>query len=331
MKKRSSYTLTVILLVCFVSVFLFTRMGIASDTTYTLENTRLQPGCSGSVTVNLSNPYHSIEDVFQFDLVAEGGYLDCTACTPTDRHPGEQYCAAVDLGNGRCRVIMGVADNCLSAGDGALFIISYDVSSDAPVEDLFDLNFENVVTPQVCNGSGLTVSSEDGFTCYTNAGDVHPDNGEQNCGDCDVDIYDWYAMPDIINEIGTECQELRADVPTGIPPNCSAPNGVINIIDMNSIERKVDYPYPLGNCIDYVGNDPEYDGVATSSDNCWKTYNPSQTDSDSDDYGDACDNCPNDCNDEQLDADGDGIGDVCDNPNDDGCGGCGQPTCEQEC
>ena len=40
-------------------------------------------------------------------------------------------------------------------------------------------------------------------------------------------------------------------------------------------------------------------------------------------------NCPDKCNSEQLDADGDSIGDVCDP--DPGCGGGGQPVCEQEC
>jgi hypothetical protein len=56
-----------------------------------------------------------------------------------------------------------------------------------------------------------------------------------------------------------------------------------------------------------------------------------QEDTDEDGKGDVCDNCPNNCNTEQLDADTDGIGDVCDDPNNDGCGGCGQPTCETPC
>ena len=54
-----------------------------------------------------------------------------------------------------------------------------------------------------------------------------------------------------------------------------------------------------------------------------------QNDMDADGKGDVCDNCPNNCNSQQLDADSDSIGDVCDTTP--GCGGCGQPQCEQEC
>jgi hypothetical protein len=56
-----------------------------------------------------------------------------------------------------------------------------------------------------------------------------------------------------------------------------------------------------------------------------------QEDSDGDGIGDVCDNCPTICNPQQFDADGDGIGDVCDDPNNDGCGGNGQPLCEKPC
>jgi hypothetical protein len=54
-------------------------------------------------------------------------------------------------------------------------------------------------------------------------------------------------------------------------------------------------------------------------------------DSDTDGHCDFEDNCPAACNTQQLDADKDGSGDVCDDPNNDGCGGCGEPLCEQGC
>ena len=61
------------------------------------------------------------------------------------------------------------------------------------------------------------------------------------------------------------------------------------------------------------------------------TTTTSIPDTDSDGILDNVDNCPNICNTQQLDADGDLIGDVCDDPNNDGCGGCGQPLCETPC
>ena len=50
-------------------------------------------------------------------------------------------------------------------------------------------------------------------------------------------------------------------------------------------------------------------------------------DTDSDCICNDIDNCPDTWNSEQLDADTDGTGDLCDN--DPGCGGCGQPACEE--
>jgi hypothetical protein len=97
--------------------------------------------------------------------------------------------------------------------------------------------------------------------------------------------------------------------------------------------------------------DTDGDDVPDYQDNCPTVYNPDQADIDLDGIGDVCDycqgngvydtdndghcdledNCPTTCNPQQLDADGDGIGDLCDDPNNDGCGGCGEPECEQAC
>jgi len=76
-------------------------------------------------------------------------------------------------------------------------------------------------------------------------------------------------------------------------------------------------------------NDADQDGIEDPVDNCPATANPDQGDGDMDGIGSACDNCPETCNSQQLDADVDGAGDVCDTSP--GCGGCGQPACEQEC
>lgn len=53
-------------------------------------------------------------------------------------------------------------------------------------------------------------------------------------------------------------------------------------------------------------------GILNSRDNCPKTPNPDQRDSDGDGLGDACDNCPNTPNPNQFDSDSDLVGDVCD-------------------
>jgi len=78
-----------------------------------------------------------------------------------------------------------------------------------------------------------------------------------------------------------------------------------------------------------AGFDSDGDGIADASDNCPAVFNPDQADGDMDGVGNVCDNCPTKCNVWQKDADSDGVGDVCDTTP--GCGGCGQPACEQQC
>ncbi|MDH4157308.1 MAG: thrombospondin type 3 repeat-containing protein, partial [candidate division Zixibacteria bacterium] len=86
----------------------------------------------------------------------------------------------------------------------------------------------------------------------------------------------------------------------------------------------------------YDPEDPDYDWVIGSADNCPTVFNPYQEDADADGIGDSCDvctdldgdgagdpgypantcqtdNCPQLANPTQADADGDGLGDACDN------------------
>jgi hypothetical protein len=106
-------------------------------------------------------------------------------------------------------------------------------------------------------------------------------------------------------------------------------------LDANSIPLDTDgdgIPDSSDNCPTVPNanqQDSDSDGVGNVCDNCPTVSNPTQADIDADGFGDACDNCPSICNPLQLNADGDGLGDVCDSTP--GCGGCGQPLCEQWC
>jgi hypothetical protein len=70
-------------------------------------------------------------------------------------------------------------------------------------------------------------------------GDIEPGEsapGAGDCGDGDVDIFD--ILEEVAFALGTKtpdsCQAVRANVPTGTPPNCLDPDeeGVIDILDI---------------------------------------------------------------------------------------------------
>jgi len=63
---------------------------------------------------------------------------------------------------------------------------------------------------------------------------------------------------------------------------------------------------------DVCDDDLDGDGVANGTDNCRVVFNSAQLNSDLDGLGDACDNCPFGSNAGQTDSDLDGIGDRCD-------------------
>ena len=113
-------------------------------------------------------------------------------------------CYDMDLGN---------CDECIEIdGTNIVVVDEYGYQVDALIGDL------GTICPYVC-------------------GDVDPGEsspGAGDCGDADVDIFDILEEVDIaLNDNADACQVgPRSDVPTGTPPYCTDPDGVVNILDI---------------------------------------------------------------------------------------------------
>ena len=91
--------------------------------------------------------------------------------------------------------------------------------------------------------SSQATPSQSGVTIV--CGDIYPDKsleennygyigGDSNCGDGKVDIFDVIESIDIALDIGvhSDCQLTRADLPTGKPPQCLDPDGIVDVFDI---------------------------------------------------------------------------------------------------
>ena len=89
-----------------------------------------------------------------------------------------------------------------------------------------------------------------GTPCPANqgCGDLYPDEsypGAMDCGDGATDIFD--ILEGVALALGEKtpdaCQTERANVPTGTPPYCVAPDEAINVLDiMVIIDMALDRP-----------------------------------------------------------------------------------------
>ncbi len=72
-----------------------------------------------------------------------------------------------------------------------------------------------------------------------------------DCGNGKVDIFDVLAAIDITLGIGeySDCQFSKADVPTGMPPECIDPDGEIDIFDIIVV---IDVVLERENCCNYI-------------------------------------------------------------------------------
>jgi hypothetical protein len=84
-------------------------------------------------------------------------------------------------------------------------------------------------------------------------GDVYPPEAvsdAENCGDDTIDLLDLVTAVDFVMEATSpnDCQASRADVPIGTPPNCLAPDGKIDTLDLMVI---IDMMSNRQNCCNY--------------------------------------------------------------------------------
>ena len=194
------------------------------------------PGSQGNpVKVMLDNQNYKVGGI-ELDICDVDNYLTCTACENTERISGFR-CTINERENGCCGVTI-VSDSgaLIEKGTGPLFILKYDVSEGAPGGGCRSLDPENEnVLDELRNV--LAVNKYSGKFCFFICGDMYPEEshpGASDCGEGAVDIFDVIEAIDIALGIGahSNCQLSKADLPTGTPPHCLDPDGIVDIFDI---------------------------------------------------------------------------------------------------
>jgi hypothetical protein len=218
----------------------------AADFTLTKESGFYQPPAGDEVVtiknrICLNNPDVLIGGI-QFDLVDDPDCLTCIDCELTERTVMFD-CVVLELPDGSCRVIMFCKNPGCAINPGECNIVTVVMQTNGNEECGDGCIAETITNIVASDYDGFALAGADGSPAGTPAtlcpvvcGDVcPPGSGEANdCGDGVVDIYDIMCEVDFALTATTanECQLPRADVPTGTPPNCFAPDGEINILDI---------------------------------------------------------------------------------------------------
>jgi hypothetical protein len=198
--------------------------------------------------VCLSNPDVLVGGI-QFDLCDEPDCLECIACELTERTVMFD-CVTTELPNGCCRVIMFCKNPGCAINPGLCDIVTVVQQTKCPYPEectgCIDEGFENIVAGDY-NGYPLATGSIAGTLCPVVCGDICPPGSGAvdaiDCGNGIIDIYDIMCEVDLAlnadcsgagDPLGgaNDCQAPRADVPTGTPPNCTAPDGCVDIMDI---------------------------------------------------------------------------------------------------
>ena len=218
----------------------------SADVTLIKDDGYYQPPAWGEVAtiknpVCLDNPDNLVGGI-QFDLCDSPDCLECVDCELTERTVMFD-CEAVELANGCCRVLMFCKNPGCAINPGLCDIVTVvlqtKAGAPAACDDVcIEETFENIVVSDY-DGFELAGAGTPGVLCPVSCGDICPPGAgtSNDCGDGVVDIYDImcevdFALADDPMAEPNACQLPRADVPTGTPPECTAPDGAINILDI---------------------------------------------------------------------------------------------------
>jgi len=186
----------------------------------------------------------------QVDLCEEisGSPINCSTCVGCEMTERTKLfdCAVHERDDGCCRVIIfskhpdGVINPAICS------IVKIDNTFCNPNEpecpkECTTTNCVRIVPTnlKIADISGYPLAAEGiaGEVCFLKCGDVYPPEstpGANDCGDGKVDIFDILEEADLA--LGTKtpdtCQMIRAEVPTGTPPQCHDPDGEIDIFDV---------------------------------------------------------------------------------------------------
>ena len=211
-----------------------------------------EPGSTDSVVeVSLTNAV-DIAGI-QVDICNMDNYLSLQSVELTDRTAGFTCDSQDDYPQAGCArlVLYSQAGSVIEEGDGSIFILHYDVTADATANLCVELTPDNLlITDEKDNP--LTAAVDPGSFFLGIHGDPWPfEAGSGQVGDGLVNIFDVVRDIQMILETytPTPCEFAPADVPTGAPPDCVAPDEIINIQDILVMVARI---LARPNCIDQL-------------------------------------------------------------------------------